>query len=194
MEPSSVYSLALGEWDGEAGGAFPFTATPDKLVREGFLPIGPRTERAPAHCFSTSAAALSLANVFVSSGLSTNVLDPAVSALSRWPRTLRCSNSQKVLRKSMLLVSFLTKLSFLWPELLESWSPLRAVYCAGKGRGSVTRGGARSPRGGARSPRGGVHSKSTFVTRLSILHWEPHLKAFCNFFPSLLLSKPSSLS
>lgn len=140
MEPSSVYSLALGEWDGEAGGAFPFTATPDKLVREGFLPIGSRTERAPAHCFSTSAAALSLANVFVSSGLSTNVLDPAVSALSRWQRTLKCSNSQKVLRKSMLLVSFLTTLSFLWPELLESWSPLRAVNCAGKGRGSVTKG------------------------------------------------------
>lgn len=41
----------------------------------------------------------------VSSGLSTNVLDPAVSALSGWQRTPRCSNSQKLLRKSMLLVS-----------------------------------------------------------------------------------------
>ena len=117
----------------------------------------------------------------VSSGLSTNVLDPAVSALSGWQRTPRCSNSQKLLRKSMLLVSFLTTLSFLWPELLESLSHLSGLAIA-------------QPRGGARSPRGGVHSESTFVTRLIILHWEPRLKAFSNFFPSLLVSKPSSLS
>lgn len=65
LEPSSAYSLALGEGDGEAGGAFPFAATPDQLVREDFLPIGPRTERAAGHYFSTSAAAPSLASVFV---------------------------------------------------------------------------------------------------------------------------------
>ena len=117
----------------------------------------------------------------VSSGLSTNVLDPAVSALSGWQRTPRCYNSQKLLRKSMLLVSFLTTLSFLWPELPESLSHLSGLAIA-------------QPRGGARSPRGGVHSESTFVTRLIILHWEPRLKAFSNFFPSLLVSKPSSLS
>ena len=131
----------------------------------------------------------------VSSGLSTNVLDPAVSALSGWQRTPRCSNSQKLLRKSMLLVSFLTTLSFLWPELLESRSHLSGLAIAQpRGGARSPRGGARSPRGGARSPRGGVHSESTFVTRLIILHWEPRLKAFSNFFPSLLVSKPSSLS
>ena len=131
----------------------------------------------------------------VSSGLSTNVLDPAVSALSGWQRTPRCSNSQKLLRKSMLLVSFLTTLSFLWPELLESPSHLSGLAIAlPRGGARSPRGGARSPRGGARSPRGGVHSESTFVTRLIILHWEPRLKAFSNFFPSLLVSKPSSLS
>ena len=56
---------------------------------------------AAGHHFPTSAAAPSLASVCVSPGLSTNVLDPAVPALSLRPQTLRCSNSQKLLRKSV---------------------------------------------------------------------------------------------
>ena len=70
LELSRAYSLA-----------FPCTVTPDKLVREIFISVGPRTEQAPCHGFSISAVAPSLAGVFVSSQFNTNMFGPAVPAL-----------------------------------------------------------------------------------------------------------------
>ena len=132
-------------------------------------------------------------------GLSTNVLDPAVPALSLRPQTLRCSNSQKLLRKSV--TGFFPHRTFLpvacgTGVLIASQGWLVRTQGAGLGHQGVElghQGAELSSRGGARSPRGGAHTESTFVTRLIILPWEPRLKAFCNFSPSLLVSKPSSL-
>ena len=89
-------------------------------------------------------------------GLSTNVLDPAVPALSLRPQTLRCSNSQKLLRKSV--TGFFPHRTFLpvacgTGVLIASQGWLVRTQGAGLGHQGVELGpqggGARLLRGGA---------------------------------------------
>lgn len=120
-----------------SGGAFPFAATPDQLVRRGFLPIGPRTERAAGHYFSTSAAAPSLASVFVF----LRIKHKRAGSCRFCPLSLaadsRCSNSQS------------SSESLCYWSLSSPHLPFCGLSCWGLGRLSGL--AIAQPRGGARS-------------------------------------------